>query len=82
MIKNLSFLAGLALVALLLVGIPAFSQAATFAYVSHTGYVNTVNADSASAALFNNGVIDERSGVMLLNSLADYAIVGRYVYGI
>ncbi|MEK7650345.1 MAG: hypothetical protein AAB364_00525 [Patescibacteria group bacterium] len=82
MIKNLTFPVSLLVMALLLVGIPAFSQAATFAYVSQSGYVQTVIADNASAALFNNGAIDNRSGVMLLDNLADYAIVGYYVYGL
>jgi hypothetical protein len=62
-----------------LVSVPAFSMAATYAYVNQEGEVRTVTANDAMTALRTAPNIDEHSGVLLLDSPEDNATVGNKV---
>lgn len=55
--------------------VPAFSGAATFAYVNNQNEVSSVVADSAFQALAIAPNIDVHSGVLLLDSPEDNAIL-------
>lgn len=59
-----------------LVGAPAASLAADYAYVNTSGAVNLFVADNANIALANAPFIGVHSGVMLLDSTSDYAGFG------
>jgi hypothetical protein len=59
--------------------IPAFSFGATYAYVNRDGEVRTVTADTAMIALSTAPAIDQHSGVLLLDSPEDNAVVGGSV---
>lgn len=67
-IKTLAFAA-------LLLSVPAFSSAATFAYVNSNNEVSSVVADTAFQALVIAPNINIHSGVLLLDSAEDNAIL-------
>lgn len=71
-----------AALAFLVLSVPVLSYAATFAYVSQTGEVRTVVADTPYSAMAIAPNIDEHSGVLLLDSPDDNAVVGDYVPGV
>lgn len=52
------------------------AEAATYAYVSNTGNVRSVIADTWMNALNTAPSIHIHSGVLLLKTAADYGIVG------
>lgn len=60
---------------------PAFSQAASYAYVNQAGEVNMVEAADANTAIATAPNRAARSGVMLLNSPSDSNLVGDTVSG-
>lgn len=72
-------------VAFLLIGlslamsIPAFASAATYAYVDATGEVKSVVAPDWRTAINTAPNIHIHSGVLLLNSAADFGVVGDNV---
>jgi len=66
-IKN-SIKASALTVAILAMILPAFSYAATYAYVSQSGQVNTVVANTSASALMNAPNISLHSGVMLVST--------------
>ena len=68
----------LALVALVA---PAAASAAMFAYVNQDGEVRTVEATDPNTAIRTAPGIHSRSGVMLLDSTEDQAVVGDDVSG-
>ncbi len=70
------------LAALALIAIPAFSRAASYAYVNQSGEVNMVVANDwmTAIAIAPNRAI--HSGVILLNSQADTNLIGDNVSGI
>jgi hypothetical protein len=67
--------------ALTLVSLPLFADAATYAYVDTTGEVKPVLADTWQQAIAKAVGIHIHSGVMLLDSPADFDIVGNEVSG-
>jgi membrane-bound ClpP family serine protease len=73
-------LAGLAL-ALGAMSLPLFAEAATYAYVDTAGEVKPVLADTWQQAIAKAPNIHIHSGVMLLDSPADFDIVGNDVSG-
>lgn len=62
-----------------LVAVPALSLAATYAYVNQEGEVRTVVADTPQLAITTAPNIHQNSGVLLLDSQEDNAIVGDEV---
>ncbi len=75
-------LAGVGLaVAFALMTLPMFASAATYAYVDATGEVKPVLADTWQEAIAKAPNIHMHSGVMLLDSPADFDIVGNDVAG-
>ena len=82
MTKNQTSLAiGIIVATLMVAAIPAFSFAATFAYVNQSGEVSTVSAATPESALMTAPNIDEHSGVLMLNNPAD-GMVGDQVPGV
>lgn len=73
---------GLIAAAFTVMALPAMASAATFAYVNQSGEVVTVQADTAAQAMLTAPGIDENSGVLLLDSSADNAVVGDDVGGV
>jgi len=69
----------LILTALALVAIPTFSFAATYAYVNTTGEVMTTDAATWMEAINKAPNIHMHSGVLLVDSAADSALVGDNV---
>lgn len=65
-----------------LVMLPGFASAATYAYVNQSGEVRMVTADTPTIAMSIAPSIHIRSGVLLLNSLADNEVIGDNVAGI
>lgn len=61
--------------------LPTFVHAATYAFVNQSAEVSIVNADDPMTAIATAYRIDAHSGVILLKSQADYAIVGKSVSG-
>ena len=59
--------------------LPAFAQAATYAYVDASGDVRSITASDWQTAINTAPNIHMHSGVLLLNSSADYEIVGDNV---
>lgn len=55
---------------------PAIGYAASYAYVDQAGDVRLVEAASANAAIATAPGIHARSGVMLIDSVDDTAVVG------
>lgn len=72
--------AGLVL-ALVLVSVPAFAGAATYAYVDAFGDVKMVTANDWQTAISVAPNRHLHSGVLLLNSASDFAVVGDSVPG-
>ena len=60
---------------------PAFASAATYAYVDTMGEVKSITANDWMTAIATAPGIHINSGVMLLLSAADYAVVGDDVVG-
>jgi len=67
--------------ALVLVSIPAFASAATYAYVDAFGDVKMVTANDWQTAISVAPNRHMNSGVLLLNSASDFTIVGDSVPG-
>lgn len=82
-IKTVAFTAGSALIALtmVLLSIPASADAAAYAYVASTGEVKSVTANDWMSAIATAPGIHRNSGVFLLKSAADYAVIGDVVIG-
>lgn len=62
--------------------LPALASAAAYAYVDNGGDVKTVTANTWQAAIATAPNIYIHSGVLLLDSAADYEVVGDDVSGI
>lgn len=62
--------------------VPAMSYAANYAFVNNSGEVSLVIANTAEQAIATAFNRSARSGVILLNSLADNGLVGDNVSGI
>ncbi len=62
--------------------LPAASFAATYAYVNTSGEVMSVEATSANQALMTAPNLAVHSGVMIIDSTDDTAVVGDGVSGI
>ncbi|MCR4285274.1 MAG: hypothetical protein NUW00_00085 [Candidatus Kaiserbacteria bacterium] len=67
--------------ALVLVSVPAFAGAATYAYVDAQGDVKMVTANDWQTAISVAPNRHMNSGVLLLNSASDFTIVGDSVPG-
>lgn len=63
--------------ALMLVSVPSFATAASYAYVASTGEVKSVTADDWMTAISTAIGIHINSGVFLLKSAADFAVIGE-----
>lgn len=61
---------------------PALTHAASYAYVHQSGNVSIVIADTWMAAIATAPGIAIHSGVLLLDSLDDSAVVGDNVNGV
>lgn len=68
-------------VALLFAGFTAMANAATYAYVDVNGDVKSVTAADWKTAISVAPNIHKNSGVLLLTTAADYAVVGDSVSG-
>ncbi len=68
-------------VALILVSIPAFASAASYAYVDSFGDVKMVIANDWQTAISIAPNRHINSGVLLLNSASDFTIIGDSVNG-
>lgn len=68
--------------ALLILAVPMFASAATFAYVDRVGAVRMVTADAPLVAIATAPDIHPRSGVIQLMTQTDYELVGDQVSGI
>lgn len=73
---SIALFATLAFVALVL---PVPASAATYAYVTTSGEVKSVVANDWMTAIATAIGIHIHSGVLLLNSAADYNVVGDHV---
>lgn len=65
--------------AILLLGLPGFSSAMSFAYVNKLGEVKIVEANSSTNAMILAPNIHVNSGVMMLDSAEDYEMLGDRV---
>ena len=73
----LSIGAGLSLVLYMVALVsPATADAAQYAYVDNTGDVRSVTANDWRTAIATAPNIDEHSGVLLLDSVEDFEVVG------
>lgn len=72
---------GLIAATLLILSIPAFSYAATYAYVNNSGEVGSVVANSPESAIATAPNRSLHSGVILLDSQSDTDLVGDNVSG-
>jgi hypothetical protein len=72
---------GILIAALAFLVTPLLSYAASYAYVDNNGEVKSVTADTWQAALVNAPNIYIHSGVLLLDSTADYDVVDDDVRG-
>ncbi len=63
------------------IAVPGLTLAATYAYVNTAGEVMTTEAATPNAAIMNAPGIHVRSGVMLIDSADDSAIIGDDVPG-
>jgi hypothetical protein len=80
--KNLFVGMGMIITALVVIlGVPGFSLASTYAYVDQVGEVKSFSANGSAAAIVGAPNIDEHSGVILLTNTSDYDIVGDRVSG-
>lgn len=68
--------AGLAASAMFAMAFPALASAATYAYVNTANEVSTVTANDWATAIRTAPNIHRNSGVMLLDTQADFGIVG------
>lgn len=68
-----------ALVAIALLLVPTFAGAASYAYVASTGEVKSVTAVDWMTAIATAPGIHINSGVFLLKSAADFAIIGENI---
>lgn len=68
-------------VALALMSLPLFASAGTYAYVDTVGEVKPVVADTWQQAIAKAPGIHIHSGVMLLDSVSDFDIIGNDVSG-
>lgn len=74
--------AALILIASAFIVAPAMASAATYGYVDTSGEVKTVTANDWMTAIATAPLISLHSGVMLLATAADYAVVGDTVGGV
>jgi hypothetical protein len=65
--------------ALSIASTPLFAHAASYAYVDATGEVKSISADDWRTAINTAPNIHMHSGVLLLDSAADYGVVGDNV---
>lgn len=72
---------GLVLFALTFVVAPTNASAAVYGYVDAQGEVKSVTASDWMTAIATAPNINIHSGVMVLSSAADYAVVGDMVEG-
>ncbi len=79
LITSVAFVLSLAVIAL--VSAPAFASAASYAYVDATGEVKSVTANDWMTAIATAPNIHIHSGVFLLLSAADFAVVGDDIIG-
>jgi hypothetical protein len=70
---------GLALLGVIAVSLPLFANAASYAYVDAFGDVRSVTAVDWMTAIKTAPNIHMHSGVLLLDSAADFTIVGDNV---
>ncbi len=81
--QTLSFIkVGLVVAAFAVMSAPALSYAATYAYVNTAGNVSTVTANDPNTAILIAPGISTHSGVMLLDSIDDNAVIGDGVGGV
>ena len=78
-----SALVGFGISALMLIAytLPTFTHAAQYAYVNSFGFVGLVIAANPSDAIRNAINIDTHSGVCLLSTEDEEAMVGDFVQG-
>lgn len=76
-----SIVIGVSLTLLALMSIPAYAGAASYAYVDASGDVRSVTAIDWMTAIRIAPNIHVHSGVLLLDSAADFSIVGDNVAG-
>lgn len=69
-------------IAVVVMGLPVVSYAATYAYVDQMGEVKTVVSNDPMTAMMTAPNIDEHSGVMLLDSPADNEVIGDKVQSV
>lgn len=74
-------LAAFAILSLSLLAMPAFAGAATYAYVDATGEVRSVIANDWMTAIATAPNIHAHSGVFILKTAADFAVVGDVIPG-
>lgn len=70
-------IATFALIAIALISVPTFAGAASYAYVASTGEVKSVTAADWMTAIAIAPGIHINSGVFLLKSAADFAVIGE-----
>ena len=83
-IKHSTTLHALALLAVLSFGalaLPAFADAASYAYVDATGEVKSVTANDWMTAIATAPNIHIHSGVFILKTAADFEVIGDTVVG-
>jgi hypothetical protein len=73
--------AGLVMLSFAFLTLPSFTNAAEYAYVDAQGEVKTVTAGDWMTAIATALNIHIHSGVFLLKSAADYAVVGDNIEG-
>lgn len=72
---------GLAVVAISFISAPAFASAASYAYVDATGEVKSVVANDWMTAIATAPNIHIHSGVFVLKTAADFAVIGKDIKG-
>ena len=72
---------GLIVATAVFIALPALASAASYAYVDNIGDVKTVTANDWQTAIAIAPNIYIHSGVLLLDSAADYEVVGDDVSG-
>jgi hypothetical protein len=66
-----------ALALITLLSVPSFASAASYAYVASTGEVKSVTATDWMLAIATAPGIHINSGVFMLKSAADFAVIGE-----